>query len=126
MLYDSHSKRSPVSCRVHCKKCCRKEYHFLNVRGKVSRFLTRVLTLGTIGIFGRYRCVCCGSARLGRFDIIRGREHDFQFSLSFLNPLNWWFKRRDSWDEVKRRERRWFTRSSRKRYKHKPFRKRFW
>ena len=118
MLQDTRSKRSRVSCRVHCKKCCRKEYHFLNIEGRTQRFITRILTLGLIGVVGQYRCVCCGTARMGRFDIIRGRDQgDADFAPNKLNPLNWWFERRDSWDSAKRKSRRSGSRKSSSRSK---------
>ena len=73
MLKVIDSKTTKATCKVYCKRCCRKEYHFLNVRGGINRFILKLVTLGTIGFFGQYRCVCCGTSRIGRFDIIRGR-----------------------------------------------------
>ncbi len=130
MLQEFDSHRTRATCKVHCKKCCRKEYHFLNVRGTVNRFFVKLLTLGLVGFVGQYRCVCCGTARIGRFDIIRGRQpRSSTFKATMWNPLNWWFDRRDSWDGIKRRKKLtgWvFGNSRHKKYRHKPFRKKFW
>lgn len=122
MLQDTRSKRGHVTCKVYCKKCCRKEFHFLNIRGSFQRLFVRVLSLGSIGLFGKYRCVCCGTPRIGRFDIIRGREtRDASFGKSSWNPLNWWLERRDSWETVKRRQRFGRLFSRKRGGKNKPF-----
>lgn len=124
MLHDSEGNRTRPTCLVHCKKCCRKERHFLNIRGAGYRFIYKVITLGGIGLVGQYRCVCCGTPRIGRFDFVRGRESGRAPKPS---RRSWWERRRDSWKGAQRRQ--WwsnlFRRSSRRRskYKHKPFKK---
>ncbi len=129
MLHDSEGSRSKATCHVYCKKCCRKEYHFLNIRGAGYRLLCKLLTLGMIGFVGQYRCVCCGTPRIGRFDIIRGPEASKPAkSQPREGLLSRWSERRDSWKSAQRRK--WwsnlFRRKSRRRKRHKPFKKRHW
>jgi len=130
MLQASRTKRSRVTCKIHCKKCCRKEFHFLAIKGSFWRLLYRTLSLGLIGFFGLYRCVCCGTARMGRFDIVRGKsQKGADFSERSLNPFSWWFNRRDSWDHAQRRSRwsKMFRRSSKRGgRKKKKFRRKGW
>ena len=126
MLQRPDSLRIAPTCKVHCKKCCRHEHHYLNIRGKFNRLFYRIVSLGTIGLYGHYRCICCGTGRLGRFDIIRGKDIALPSIGSWLNPLNWWFKRRDSWAGAKRRKRRQSMFGKRKRRKEKPFRPKTW
>jgi hypothetical protein len=51
--------RARFGRRLHCRKCCRREWHSL-----IHPRLLVYATLGLILLVGPYRCVCCGQLRL--------------------------------------------------------------
>jgi hypothetical protein len=108
------------------------EYHFLSMGSDdMQRFLA-IVTLGTISWFGQYRCVCCGKARIGKIDGPRRKAEDRAAngkSSKSWNPIDWWLNYRDSWEQKKRRHSvasRMRRSKSKKKYRHKPFRKKTW
>lgn len=64
----------PTKKQIWCKNCKRRDYHFLAIRGQGNRILYRIVTLGTIALFGFYRCRCCGTRRIGSVDLFRGPD----------------------------------------------------
>ena len=109
------------------------EFHFLSLGSPHMETFLKVVTLGMIVWVGQYRCVCCGSARIGRFDGLRRKSQDRAANGSrqarSWNPIDWWLTYRDSWAGKQRRRdfSRWFSRTrSKNKYRHKPFRKKYW
>jgi hypothetical protein len=88
----------PTRARIWCKNCKRKDFHYLNIHPPLWRNSVKVLTLGIIGFFGVYRCVCCGKRRIGRFDILRGPERPKR------SERKSWRSSHESWKHVQRRE----------------------
>ena len=119
--------------RLHCSKCCRMEYHFLSLGSPHMETFLKVMTLGLIVWVGQYRCVCCGSTRIGRFDGLRRKAMDRAAnglrSTKSSNPIDWWLNYRDSWAGKQRRRdlsRRFNRAKSKNNRRHKPFRKKNW
>lgn len=59
--------------RMFCFECNREENHNVTGYGRVSFSFLVGFTFGLVYLIGPYRCQCCGSRRLGRFDILNTR-----------------------------------------------------
>jgi hypothetical protein len=131
--YDRGEGLPVVRSKIFCKNCKRRDFHYLDIRSTEIRLLVKAVTLGAIGLFGMYRCRCCGTRRIGRYDFLRGPEQprksngilknlrpavgpstSFQWEkrrqfvagiLRSLNPFSWIARRKESWKWVQRRER---------------------
>lgn len=77
---------------IYCFSCNRQESHFVSAYSRFILVLAIVLSLGLYVFFGQYRCHCCSSSRLFRYD--------------FLNPKYWYRKSQLRRDGVKKRRRR--------------------
>lgn len=72
-LPDLPGVRRTTGSKVFCKSCNRKDFHYLAIDPPLWGFCVKLMTLGFVGLFGPYRCVCCDKKRIGRFDLFRGR-----------------------------------------------------
>ena len=77
---------------IYCFSCNRQESLFVSAYSRFILVLAIVLSLGLYVFFGQYRCHCCSSSRLFRYD--------------FLNPKYWYRKSQLRRDGVKKRRRR--------------------
>lgn len=77
---------------IYCFSCNRQESHFVSAYSRFILILAVMLSLGLYVFFGQYRCHCCSSSRLMRYD--------------FLNPKYWYRKFQLRRDGVKKRRRR--------------------
>jgi hypothetical protein len=120
--------RRSTGRKIYCKQCNRKDYHFLAIEPPIWAFCVKLMTLGTIMLYGPYRCCCCKTKRIGRFDFVRGRKaaNGGQYERS---SRSW----RDSGDSWRGAQRRLWIRNMlsrlvprRRRRKEKFGKKRFW
>ena len=84
---------------IYCFSCNRQEGHFIAAYSRFILILSLILSLGLYAIFGQYRCHCCSSPRMFRYD--------------FLNPKYWYRKIQLRRDGVGRNRRRKSSRSRR-------------
>ncbi len=124
---DTPGSTAPRRRKIHCKKCCRVELHYLQAKQFKAYPLIVLFTLGAVFITGPFRCTCCGTPRLFRYDwFVRKQPVRSKASWS---PLKAWWDYRDSWRVARRRSRlkRFVARLLRKKNPRKQkFRKRKW
>ena len=114
----------PTRKPIYCKNCQRKDLHYLAIHPSVLRYVIKVLSLGTIGFFGVYRCTCCGGKRIGRFDIFRGPDQPRR-SGSKRQPSRDSAYRSWAWDRRRERVQRFWQRlTGRRRHREDGFKKR--
>lgn len=72
--FESEEEFQPLGSQklrfIRCNRCCRMEQHYLLPARSPVFLLTVICTLGLVYLVGPFACICCGSRRLLRFNII--------------------------------------------------------